>query len=142
MAKVSIFKIDEYGYPRFTSAGWMTRAEAIVVQTTFDQRTEILTYGEFKARQDPDSMSEAELRRKNGHSTPAKRGVVVTGMIPGFTRAEVEEGLRLAGYAPQSDVNSLTAFVIAGNQPGGKVQRAQAMGVNVRQWSEFAKVMA
>lgn len=142
MAKVSIFKIDEYGYPRFTNADWMTRAEAIVVQTTFDQQTEILTYGEFKARQDPDSMSEAEVRRKNGHSAPAKRGVVVTGMIPGFTRAEVEEGLRLAGYAPQSDVNSLTAFVIAGDQPGGKVQRAQAMGINVRQWSEFAGVMA
>lgn len=144
MARVSIFKIDEYGYPRFTNEGWMEQAEAeaIVAAKYADVATEILTYGQFKARQDTDDMSEAERRRKLGLDVaPAaeKRGVVVTGIVEGMSRAAVKAFIQAEGYTPQASVNSNTAMVVVGAKAGrSKIKAAEQLGVKIVTWSEFA----
>lgn len=141
MALVSIFKIDEFGYPRFTNAGWTDRAAAERVQSNYDVPTEILTYGEFKARQDTDDMGEAERRRKLGLDVaPAveKRGVVITGTVDGMSRAAVKAFIQVEGYVPQASVNSKTALLVVGANAGrSKIKAAEQLGVKIITWSEF-----
>lgn len=145
MANVGIFKIDEWGYPRFTGHGFMDKSEAVAIAESMraDGFTiELLTYGEFKSRQDPDTMPESEVRRRFCPDVPTlapvKRGVVITGTLPGITRSQAEMLLREKGWQPQADVSGATAFVVAGEKPGSKVERARASGIPIKAWSEIA----
>lgn len=142
MAKVRVFKIDEYGYPRFTSsADWQTMEEAVIEQRVFfaGVKTEILTYSEYKARQDPDTMPERELAVRLGktYTAPISKGVVITGRIEGLTREEAELAMIARGYKPQSEITSKTAFLIAGDSPSSaKMMLAEVLDLPVKTWDE------
>lgn len=143
MPKVAIFKIDQWGYPRFTNSGFAEASE--LTELADNMRAEghnvvLLTYGEFKAKQDPDSMSETEVDRRFGNNLKrdqVKRGVVITGSISGLTRQQLESKLQEMGWTPQRDVSSATAYVVAGGNPGSKIQRAEKAGIPVVSWGQM-----
>ena len=57
--------------------------------------------------------------------------VVVTGTLPTLSRDDAEEIVRGAGGKTASSVSKKTAFVVVGENPGSKADRARELGVEV-----------
>jgi len=61
----------------------------------------------------------------------AGKTIVLTGRLELMTRPEAEERLRRAGAAVSSSVSKKTSLVIAGEDAGGKADRARELGIPV-----------
>ena len=134
MANVALFKMDEYGYPRFTNSGFMPlkQAKELIATDESFKGCVPLTYREYKRDMDPDDMSEAERARRFGGkvSAPAKR-VVVTGKIEGYTRAQIKEKLKELGYTVASQIDEGVSYLLCGDKAGSKLAKAEALGIRV-----------
>lgn len=65
--------------------------------------------------------------------------VVVTGTLPTLSREEAEALVRKGGGKISSSVSSKTSFVVAGENPGSKYEKAQTLGVPVVDEKGFLK---
>lgn len=54
---------------------------------------------------------------------------VITGRLNQFTREEAEERIRALGGSAKSDVTRKTNFLVAGEAPGSKLQKARKLGI-------------
>ncbi|MFZ0034901.1 MAG: NAD-dependent DNA ligase LigA [Sedimentisphaerales bacterium] len=61
----------------------------------------------------------------------AGKTIVVTGTLQNFSRQQIEEAIRNAGGKTTSSVSKKTDFVLAGEEPGSKLDKAQKLGVKV-----------
>jgi len=67
--------------------------------------------------------------------------IVVTGTLKNFTRQEIEQAIRDAGGKVSSSVSKKTDFVLAGEDPGSKLEKAQGLGVEVIGEEQFLKMV-
>jgi len=66
--------------------------------------------------------------------------IIITGTLP-IPREEVEERIeRLGGHA-SSSVSKNTDYVIIGENPGSKLQKARSLGVKIISYDEFLKLI-
>lgn len=63
--------------------------------------------------------------------------VVVTGTLPGYSRDEAKAAVKKAGGTVSGMVSKKTTFVLAGENPGTKLEKAQELGVPVLSEAEF-----
>ena len=63
--------------------------------------------------------------------------VVVTGTLNTLSRKEAEDLIRLHGGNASGSVSRKTSFVLAGENPGSKLAKAQSLGVEVIGEEEF-----
>ena len=66
--------------------------------------------------------------------------IVVTGTLTGFTRSEIEETIKRLGGRPSSSVSKKTDFVLVGENPGSKFEKAKNLGVPIINEDEFKKM--
>ena len=106
--------------------------------------------GHSVARWFKDEANDALIARLTKHLTlqkvmpPAKgpltgETVVITGTLPTLSREEAEARVRRAGGKPASSVSSKTSFVVAGENPGSKYEKAQELGIPVVDEADFLK---
>jgi len=57
--------------------------------------------------------------------------IVLTGTLAGRTREEAAEGIQARGGKVSGSVSKKTSFVVAGDNPGSKLDKAAALGVPV-----------
>ena len=69
----------------------------------------------------------------------AGKTVVVTGTLEHFSRAEAEEAIKAAGGRAASGVSKHTDFVVAGDSPGSKADKARELSVEVIDEQEFLR---
>jgi DNA ligase (NAD+) len=67
--------------------------------------------------------------------------VVVTGTLKNFTRQQIEQAIRDAGGKVSSSVSKKTDFVLAGEDPGSKLEKARTLGVEVIDEEKFVKMI-
>lgn len=67
--------------------------------------------------------------------------VVVTGSLEKFSREEAEEAIRQAGGRPASSVSQKTDYLIVGEDPGSKYDKAVKLGVKILNEKEFIKLV-
>ena len=63
--------------------------------------------------------------------------IVVTGSLENFSRKEAKEAIEAAGGKSSSSVSSKTNFLVVGEDPGSKVDKARDLGVEVIDEAEF-----
>ena len=68
--------------------------------------------------------------------------VVITGTLPTLSREDAEARVRRAGGKVAASVSSKTSFIVAGENPGSKYEKAQTLGVSVVDEAEFLKKLA
>jgi DNA ligase (NAD+) len=68
--------------------------------------------------------------------------IVVTGTLKGFSRPQAEQAIREAGGKASGSVSKKTDFVLAGEDPGSKLRKAQELGVEVIDEERFKKLLA
>ncbi len=72
----------------------------------------------------------------------AGKTLVVTGTLRGFDRAAAEEAIRAAGGKTAGSVSRITSYLVAGENAGSKLARAQNLGVPVLDEEEFGRLLA
>jgi DNA ligase (NAD+) len=71
----------------------------------------------------------------------AGKTIVVTGTLENFSRQQIEEAIRNAGGKAVSSVSKNTNFVLAGENPGSKLDKAKQLGIKVIDEREFLKII-
>jgi len=66
---------------------------------------------------------------------------VLTGELRNFTRDDAKDIIRKEGGDVSSSVSKKTDFVLAGEKPGSKYQKAKALGVRIVDEEEFEKMI-
>ncbi len=69
----------------------------------------------------------------------AGKSIVVTGTLPTLSRKQIEDLIRDLGGQPTSSVSRKTSFVVAGADPGSKLEKARSLGVEVIDEGAFLK---
>jgi len=67
---------------------------------------------------------------------------VVTGTLAGFSRQEAEEAIRKAGGRASGSVSKKTDYVVAGEEAGSKLEKAEKLGVQVLDEAAFRALLA
>ncbi len=76
-------------------------------------------------------MSDEGRRDKTKPQTLAGLTFVLTGSLAGHSRDEASAALKSYGAKVSGSVSSKTSFVVAGEDPGSKLERARELGVPV-----------
>lgn len=67
--------------------------------------------------------------------------VVVTGSLKGYSRSEIKEKLENLGAKVSSSVSKKTDYVLVGEDPGSKYDKAVSLGVKILKEEEFNKMI-
>jgi DNA ligase (NAD+) len=68
--------------------------------------------------------------------------IVVTGSLPGFSRDQAKEAILARGGKAAASVSKKTAYVVAGDAPGSKYDKAIELGVPVLDEDGFRRLLA
>ncbi len=66
---------------------------------------------------------------------------VITGTLPGFSRDEVKEIIQENGGKVTDSVSKNTNYLLVGDQPGSKLDKAKQLGVEVINMDQFNKLL-
>jgi DNA ligase (NAD+) len=77
----------------------------------------------------------------NANGPLAKKTIVVTGTLKGYSRAEIESLITKNGGTASSSVSRKTDFVLAGEEAGSKLDKAKELGVRVLTEDEFREII-
>jgi DNA ligase (NAD+) len=77
----------------------------------------------------------------NGPRPLAGKTFVLTGTLPGVTRAEAKERIEAKGGHVASSVSKKTDYVVAGEAAGSKLRKAQELGVKILDPEAFEELL-
>jgi DNA ligase (NAD+) len=92
-----------------------------------------------------DKLAAAGLRMQDPEPEAVPEGplsgttVVITGSLESMSRSEAERAAAQAGAKVASSVSKRTDFVVVGENPGSKFEKAQQLGVETIDEGEFLK---
>lgn len=92
-------------------------------------------------------LKQASLRfeeiREGARTSPfAGKQFVLTGKLSSFTREEAKEAIESRGGRVTSSVSKKTDFVVAGEEAGSKLEKAQKLGVTILDEEAFRSLLA
>ncbi|HZP60752.1 MAG TPA: NAD-dependent DNA ligase LigA, partial [Opitutaceae bacterium] len=80
-------------------------------------------------------------RRAPTSTALAEKTFVLTGTLPSLTREEATARIEAAGGKVTGSVSKKTSYVLAGADPGSKLDKAKSLGVPVIDEAEFLKIL-
>jgi DNA ligase (NAD+) len=79
--------------------------------------------------------------RAADNGTLAGKRIVLTGTLGGVSREEAEERLAAAGARVSGSVSKKTDYLVVGESPGSKLDKARTLGVRVVTWEEMLAIL-
>jgi DNA ligase (NAD+) len=70
------------------------------------------------------------------------KSVVLTGSLPGMSREEAKARIEALGGRVSGTVSGKTDFLVAGDDPGSKLDKATRLGVRIVDADEFSRMLA
>ncbi|MFE3291195.1 NAD-dependent DNA ligase LigA [Rhodococcus sp. NPDC059234] len=113
-----------------------TIAAAVVEWFAVDWHREIVEKWRAAGVSMEDARDESVERNLEGLS------IVVTGSLVGFTRDGAKEAILIRGGKAASSVSKKTAFVVVGEAPGSKADKAEQLGVPILDEDGFRALLA
>jgi len=91
-------------------------------------------------------LRKAGVHWREGAGTPVRppaevQTFVLTGTLESLTRDQARERIEARGHKVSGTVSKKTQFVVAGADPGSKLERARALGVTVLDEREFLDLL-
>jgi DNA ligase (NAD+) len=71
----------------------------------------------------------------------AGKTFILTGTLKDITRSEAEKRIRLLGGHPLNSISQKTDFLVLGENPGSKLEKAKGFGVKIIDEKEFLKMI-
>ena len=87
-------------------------------------------------------QTEPFSRAKAGESPLQGLSFVLTGRLQGFTRDEMKRKIQSAGGRVVGSVSSKTDYVVAGEDPGSKLDKAQELGITILSEEDLLSLIA
>ncbi|MFA5161632.1 MAG: NAD-dependent DNA ligase LigA [Elusimicrobiales bacterium] len=87
------------------------------------------------------NFTEPEQQAPSGALPLAGKTFVFTGELKSMTRAEAKHNVRALGGKDIASVSAKTSFVVAGEDAGSKLKKAQSLGVKIISESEFMDLL-
>lgn len=112
-----------------------TIAAAVIDWFTVDWHRAIVDKWRAAGVRMQDERDESVARTLEGLS------IVVTGSLPGFSRDEAKEAILARGGKAAGSVSKKTAFVVAGDAPGSKYDKAVELGVPLLDEDGFRRLL-
>jgi DNA ligase (NAD+) len=88
------------------------------------------------------SQEKEKIREEKGVQILAGKQFVLTGTLKDFTRTQAKEIISELGGRVTGSVSKKTDYVVAGEDPGSKYQKAQELDVTIINEEEFKKLIA
>ena len=82
----------------------------------------------------------AQLQKIEGHPF-ANKTFVLTGSLEGLTRSEAGDLIKERGGKVSGSVSKKTDYVLVGEDPGSKYEKAQKLGVEILDEAAFQKML-
>jgi DNA ligase (NAD+) len=76
-------------------------------------------------------------KHKKADGKLAGKSVVITGTLEHYSREEAQEAVRNAGGNPTDSVSNSTDYVVVGDNPGSKADKARSLGVTILDEGQF-----
>jgi DNA ligase (NAD+) len=133
--------LEQAGWGELLAVPEVGEKVAAAIQEYFADPVNVQVLEKLRAAGVATEQPEGEPRRAAGEGPLAGKTVVITGMIEGFTRQEAEEAVRAAGGKTSGSVSRETDFVVVGENPGGKYERARGLGVTIVQGVAFREFL-
>jgi DNA ligase (NAD+) len=94
-----------------------------------------------------DKWREAGVRMADERDASIERtleglSIVVTGSLPGFSRDQAKEAILVRGGKAAGSVSKKTAYLVAGDAPGSKYDKAVELGVPILDEDGFRSLLA
>ncbi len=80
-------------------------------------------------------------RKAKAKGKLAGKTIVVTGTLENFSRQQAEQAIRQAGAKASGSVSKKTDYVLAGENPGSKLDKARTLGVEIIDEKQFMKMI-
>ncbi|HUU97201.1 MAG TPA: NAD-dependent DNA ligase LigA [Phycisphaerae bacterium] len=71
----------------------------------------------------------------------AGKTIVVTGTLKRYTRTDIEDLIKQHGGKPASSVSKNTDYVVVGENPGSKLEKARELGIQLLDEGSFARLI-
>jgi DNA ligase (NAD+) len=88
------------------------------------------------------AVNTTEPRAVEAHGALSGKTVVITGTLPTLTRPEATELVEAAGGRVTRSVSKATSLVVAGEEAGGKLDKARTLGIEVIDEAELRQRVA
>jgi DNA ligase (NAD+) len=99
-------------------------------------------HGEIVRKWTDAGVAMADERDEGTPRTLEGRSIVVTGSLTDFSRDEAKEAIVVRGGKASSSVSKKTAYVVVGDSPGSKADKAEQLGVPVLDEDGFKRLLA
>jgi len=86
------------------------------------------------------TQGEEKIKEEKKIQILAREQFVLTGTLKDFTRTQAKEIISELGGRVTGSVSKKTDYVVAGEDPGSKYQKAQKLGVPIINEEEFKKI--
>jgi DNA ligase (NAD+) len=133
----SIKKLSEASVDELTNVHGIGPVMAESVNNFFNNKENLII---LKKLAEAGLRMTAPVSKEKGRKLKGK-AIVITGSLKDFSRSEAQRLIRKLGGNPSSSVGRSTDFLVAGEEPGSKLDKAKALGIKIIDEDEFKKLI-